>query len=160
MKRSPNGQAAAHAATPPRLRLSLQFADASHRAVLSRHRVRRWLCASLAAPAELTVRVVGAAEGRALNREFRQQDHATNVLTFSYQQQPVVVADLVLAAPVVAREARAQGLDLVAHYAHLLVHGALHAQGMDHVKLRDAKRMQQRETDVLAALGFADPYAR
>jgi probable rRNA maturation factor len=71
-----------------------------------------------------------------------------------------VVADLVLAAPVVEREARLRGLDLEAHYAHLLVHGALHAQGMDHERLRDARRMQARETEVLQALGFADPYAR
>jgi probable rRNA maturation factor len=144
----------------PALRLSLQFADASHRAVLPRHRVRRWLLASLLAPAEVTVRIVGADEGRALNRQYRRQNHATNVLTFSYQQHPVVVADLVLAAPVVQREAREQHLDLGTHYAHLLVHGALHAQGMDHERVRDAKRMQARESEVMLALGFADPYAR
>ena len=144
----------------PALRLSLQFADTSHRALLARHRVQRWLRASLAAPAELTVRIVGADEGRHLNRQFRRRDYATNVLTFDYQQAPVVMADLVLCAPVVEREAREQGIDLTAHYAHLLVHGALHAQGMDHVRARDAKTMQDRETQVLAALGFADPYAR
>jgi probable rRNA maturation factor len=82
------------------------------------------------------------------------------VLTFDYQQRPVVMADLVLCAPVVEREARAQGIDLTAHYAHLLVHGALHAQGMDHERAREAKAMQAREAQVLAALGFADPYAR
>jgi len=82
------------------------------------------------------------------------------VLTFNYQQQPLVVADLVLAAPVVEREAREQGIALAAHYAHLLVHGALHAQGMDHERVRDAERMQAREVEVLAALGFGDPYAR
>ena len=153
---------AARPPLPPRpaLRLSLQFADASHRALLSRRRVLRWLRASLAAPAEFTVRVVGAAEGRALNRQYRGRDDATNVLTFSYQQQPVVVADLVLAAPVVEREAREQGIDLAAHYAHLLVHGALHAQGMDHERAADARRMEARERAVLVALGFADPYAR
>jgi probable rRNA maturation factor len=144
----------------PTLRLSLQFADASHRTLLARHRVQRWLRASLSGPAELTVRIVDAAEGRALNRQYRRRDYATNVLTFSYQQQPLVVADLVLAAPVVEREAHEQGIDLMAHYAHLLVHGALHAQGMDHERVRDAKRMQARETEVLATLGFADPYAR
>jgi probable rRNA maturation factor len=142
------------------LRLSLQFADATHRALLARHRVQRWLRASLSAPAELTVRIVGADEGRALNRQFRRRDYATNVLTFSYQQQPVVVADLVLAAPVIEREARELGIDLTAHYAHLLVHGALHAQGMDHERAGDAARMQAREVEVLAALGFGDPYAR
>lgn len=144
----------------PALRLSLQFADASHRELLARHRVQRWLRASLEAPAELTVRIVGAEEGQALNRQFRRRDQPTNVLTFHYEQRPVVRADLVLCAPVVEREAREQGLDLVAHYAHLLVHGALHAQGLDHQRSREAKVMEARETQVLAALGFADPYAR
>jgi probable rRNA maturation factor len=142
------------------LRLSLQFADASHRALLPRHCVQRWLRASLSAPAQLTVRIVGADEGRELNRRFRRKDYATNVLTFGYQTEPVVVADLILAAPVVEREAREQGIDLTAHYAHLLVHGALHAQGMDHERVRDARQMEARETEVLHALGFADPYAR
>ncbi|HYJ99422.1 MAG TPA: rRNA maturation RNase YbeY, partial [Burkholderiaceae bacterium] len=98
--------------------------------------------------------------GRALNREFRRKDYATNVLTFGYQTGPVVVADLVLAAPVVEREAREQGIELVAHYAHLLVHGALHAQGLDHERARDARKMEARETEVLRSLGFADPYSR
>ena len=142
------------------LRLSLQFADASHRMLLPRHRVRRWLRASMRTPAQLTVRVVGTEEGRELNRRFRRKDYATNVLTFGYEVEPVVVADLVLAAPVVEREARQRGIDLEAHYAHLLVHGALHAQGMDHERVGDARRMQARETEVLLALGFADPYAR
>ena len=142
----------------PALALSLQFADAAHRALLPRHRVARWLRAALDAPAQLTVRVVGADEGRALNREFRGKDHATNVLTFAYEGEPVVVADLVLCAPVVEREARAQRLDLAAHYAHLLVHGALHAQGWDHERAEEARAMEARESAVLAALGLADPY--
>ena len=91
----------------PALSLSLQFADASHRAVLPRHKVARWIRAALEAPAEITVRIVGTDEGRALNRDYRAQDHATNVLTFDYQRAPVVVADLVLCAPVVEREAAA-----------------------------------------------------
>lgn len=144
----------------PALKLSLQFADVSHRECLSRHRVARWLRASLDVPAELTVRIVDADEGRELNRRFRNKDYATNVLTFGYQDRPVVVADLVLAAQVVEREAREQHIDLVAHYAHLLVHGALHAQGMDHEHARDARRMQARESAVMLALGFGDPYAR
>jgi probable rRNA maturation factor len=159
----PMGQArtaAAGGSTMPALRLSLQFADASHRALLARHRVKVWLRASLDAPAELTVRIVDGEEGRTLNRQFRHRDYATNVLTFPYQRHPLVIADLVLCAPVVEREAREQGIDLQAHYAHLLVHGALHAQGMDHERPRGAKVMQARETQVLAALGFADPYAR
>jgi probable rRNA maturation factor len=121
--------------------------------------VARWIRAALQAPAEITVRIVGAEEGQALNRDFRGKDYATNVLTFDYLREPVVSADLVLCAPVVAREAAEQGKPIEAHYAHLLVHGTLHAQGFDHGKARDAKVMEARETMILAALGFEDPYA-
>ncbi len=142
------------------LQLSLQQPDPRHRAWLPRQRVARWLRAALDAPAELTVRIVGEAEGRALNRAYRGRDYATNVLTFAYAQAPVVQADLVLCAPVVEREAQAAATPLAAHYAHLLVHGALHAQGWDHeTGAADARRMEARERAVLAALGFADPYA-
>jgi len=144
----------------PPLALSLQFADARHRALLPRHRVARWLRSALDAPADLTVRIVGEAEGRALNRDYRGQDYATNVLTFDYAHAPVVSADLVLAAPVVEREAAEMGLAVADHYAHLLVHGALHAQGWDHGTDADAARMQARETALLLALGLRDPYAR
>jgi probable rRNA maturation factor len=122
--------------------------------------VQRWLRASLERPAELTVRVVGLEEGRALNRDYRGQDHATNVLTFAYRHEPVVLADLVLCAPVLADEARTQGIDLAAHYAHLLLHGALHAQGHDHERPVEARRMQQLESRLMRSLGFGDPYAR
>ena len=144
----------------PPLTLSLQFADASHRAVLARHKVARWLRAALEAPAQLTVRLVGLDEGLALNHDYRGQDHATNVLTFDYSRTPVVLADLVLCAPVVQREAAELGLALEAHYAHLLVHGALHAQGFDHENHADALVMEARESAVLARLGFDDPYSR
>jgi probable rRNA maturation factor len=144
----------------PELRLSLQQPDGRHRAVLARHRVQRWLRAALESPAEITVRVVDEIEGRALNHGYRRRDYATNVLTFDYQREPVVVADLVLCAPVVAREAREQRKTLEAHYAHLLVHGALHAQGWDHQRAAEARRMEALETRVLAALGYGDPYAR
>ncbi|QTN26033.1 rRNA maturation RNase YbeY [Rhizobacter sp. AJA081-3] len=143
----------------PDLTLSLQFADSTHRAELPRHKVIRWIRAALQAPAEITVRIVDAEEGQALNRDFRGKDYATNVLTFDYSREPVVSADLVLCAPVVAREATEQGKPIQAHYAHLLVHGTLHAQGFDHEKARDAKVMEARETQILAALGFEDPYA-
>ena len=144
----------------PALRLSLQFADASARPFLRRHRVERWIRAALAAPAQIAVRIVDADEGQALNRDYRGKDHATNVLTFDYEHEPVVVADLVLCAPVVAREARAQRIGLEAHYAHLLVHGTLHAQGFDHENDADAAVMEARESEVLLALGFSDPYRR
>jgi probable rRNA maturation factor len=144
----------------PDLRLSLQFADPRHRAQLPRHRVLRWLRTALESPAELTVRIVDADEGRTLNRDFRNKDYATNVLTFDYQHEPVVVADLVLAAPVVEAEARELGIDLAAHYAHLLIHGALHAQGYDHEQDDEAAVMEARETELLAGLGLHNPYER
>jgi probable rRNA maturation factor len=143
--------------TRTELRLSLQQPDGRHRALLARSRVTRWLRAALAAPAEITVRIVDEAEGRALNRGYRARDYATNVLTFDYQRDPVV-ADLVLCAPVVAREARQQRRTLEAHYAHLIVHGALHAQGFDHERAAEAKKMQAREVELLAALGYRNPY--
>ena len=150
------------------LTLSLQFARfasaAAHRAALPRHKVARWLRAALGddvQAAEITVRIVDADEGQQLNRDFRQKDYATNVLTFDYSGAPVVAADLVLCAPVVAREAAELGKPLAEHYAHLLVHGALHAQGWDHeTGDEDAEAMEARETAILARLGFADPYAR
>lgn len=146
----------------PNLSLSLQFGrlpDAAlHRAALPRHKVMRWLRAALQSDAELTVRIVDAAEGRALNRDYRHKDYATNVLTFDYAQEPVVSADLVLCAPVVAQEAKAQRKTLQEHYAHLLIHGALHAQGWDHESDEDAQMMELRESDIMTRLGFANPY--
>ncbi|MET0351934.1 MAG: rRNA maturation RNase YbeY [Rhizobacter sp.] len=142
----------------PDLSLSLQFADPRHRAHLPRHKVIRWIRAALESPAEITVRIVDAEEGQALNRDFRQKDYATNVLTFDYSHEPVVVADLILCAPVVETEAAAEKVTLEAHYAHLLVHGTLHAQGFDHEEDDEATAMEARETEVLAGLGFADPY--
>lgn len=143
----------------PALQLSLQFADASHRALLPRHFVARCVRAALAAPGQITVRIVGTEEGRALNAGYRGKDYATNVLTFDYQHAPEVQADLVLCAPVVAEEARAQGIELQAHYAHLLVHGSLHAQGWDHEDEAEAVRMEAQESRILRALGWPDPYA-
>lgn len=145
------------------LSLSLQFgtlADAAlHRAALPRHSVARWIRHALASDAEITVRIVGAEEGQTLNRDYRAKDYATNVLTFDYTQEPVVTADLVLCAPVVAREAQENGKTLQAHYAHLLVHGTLHAQGWDHeTSDEDAQEMEAYEIDILAGLGIDNPY--
>jgi probable rRNA maturation factor len=144
--------------TRAELKLSLQQPDGRHRDTLARSKVVRWVRAALSAPGEITLRIVDEDEGRALNNGYRGKDYATNVLTFDYQRQPVVVADVVLCAPVVAREARAQRKPLEAHYAHLIVHGTLHAQGFDHERAADAKEMEAREVELLAALGFADPY--
>ena len=125
----------------------------------ARSTLLRWVEAALESDAELTVRFVGAAEARRLNREFRGKDYATNVLTFDYQHAPVVVADIVLCVPVVRREAREQRKGFRDHLAHLVVHGVLHAQGHDHARARDAKRMEAREVRILAGLGIDDPYA-
>lgn len=97
-------------------------------------------------------------EGRRVNREFRGKDYATNVLTFIYGAKPLE-GDVVICAPVVAREAKAQGKSIAAHHAHLLVHGLLHLQGLDHERRGEAERMENRERRILAKLGFGDPYA-
>jgi len=146
------------------LQLSLQFGDladaALHRIALPRHKVARWIRHALAADAEITVRIVGLEEGRALNRDYRNKDYATNVLTFDYTREPLVAADLVLCAPVVEQEAREQGKTLQAHYAHLLVHGTLHAQGWDHETNRaDAETMEAYEIQILARLNLPNPYS-
>jgi probable rRNA maturation factor len=124
--------------------------------------LRRWLAAALGQSAAITVRFVGAAEGRRLNREYRGKDYATNVLSFGYGssgRSHALAGDLVLCAPVVRREARAQGKTLSAHVAHLTVHGALHLQGHDHQRPRAAARMEALEKRILAQLGYPDPYA-
>jgi probable rRNA maturation factor len=144
------------------LSLSLQFGPIKyvdrHRAALPRHKVTRWIRHALASDAEITVRIVDAEEGQTLNRDYRQKDYATNVLTFDYTQEPLVTADLVLCAPVVAKEAKEQGKTLQEHYAHLIVHGTLHAQGWDHELDEDAQVMELRETEIMARLGFKNPY--
>ena len=147
----------------PQLDLNLQFSVfpgvADHRCVLRLRSVASWIGHALTTPAEMAVRIVGEDEGRALNRQYRGKDYATNVLTFDYAQQPVVMADLVLCGPVIEREARAQGKTLQAHYAHLLVHGALHAQGYDHeTDEGDALEMEALEILLLSSLGFDNPY--
>lgn len=105
------------------------------------------------------MRLVGQKEGRQINREFRGKDYATNVLTFGYQGHPVVLADLVLCLPVLAREARTQHKDLSAHFAHMLVHGMLHAQGLDHEDPEEAEHMESLERRILRRFRLPDPYS-
>ena len=143
---------------PPTLSLSVQFA--SNAADLpTRAQVRRWVKAALDIDAVVTVRFVDAIEGRALNAEFRGKDYATNVLTFVYDDDDPRAGDIVLCSPVVRREAQDQGKALAAHYAHLVVHGMLHFQGLDHERKADAAVMEAREVAILARLGVPDPYA-
>lgn len=147
-----------------KLELSLQFGTfdnvAAHRALLTRDTVTKWVRHALAVDAEMAVRIVSTEEGQALNLQYRKKDYATNVLTFNYQQAPTVQADLVICGPVIEREAQEQNKTLEEHYAHMLVHGTLHAQGWDHeTSEADADEMEAYETDIMAELGFADPYA-
>lgn len=146
----------------PELDLSLQFGAAvpeAHKKLLGKARVTRWMRMALLRNAEITVRIVGTAEGRTLNREYRQKDYATNVLTFDYTREPVVSADLVLCAPVVAKEAKEQNKTLEEHYAHLLVHGTLHAQGYEHETHEvDALEMEALEVLLMQGMGYGNPY--
>lgn len=132
---------------------------AAHRAVLRKAKVASWLEPALRHPGEMAVRIVGEEEGRALNLQYRCRDYATNVLTFEYAHDAWVEADLVLCGPVIEREAREQRKTLEAHYAHLLVHGALHAQGYDHESgAHGALEMEALEILLLGSLGYRNPY--
>jgi len=143
----------------PELRLSVQYPGGKEGAP-TRLQVRRWVRAACGIPAEVTVRFVDANEGRDLNRDYRGKDYATNVLSFPYAAGTTLSGDLVLCLPVLAREAREQGKPPEAHCAHLIVHGMLHLQGYDHEAGRaDAERMEALEREILADLGYPDPYA-
>ena len=143
--------------TRPRLALTVQF-DVDATPLPRRPALRRWATAALERDAQVTLRFVGAREGRTLNRRFRRRDRATNVLTFVYDDGVSLAGDIVLCAPVVAREARAQRKTLRAHYAHLVIHGMLHLQGYDHERDDDAAHMEAREVALLRQLGYANPY--
>ncbi|NBW78663.1 MAG: rRNA maturation RNase YbeY [Betaproteobacteria bacterium] len=163
------------AAPSPDLDLCLQLDDVAvppeHRKVLRPSQLKKWVKYALVPQAagrpsgknaqttEITVRVVGLAEGRQLNRQFRGQNHPTNVLTFDFGSPHGLSADLVLCAPVVQREAVAQGKSLKAHYAHLLIHGTLHAQGYEHdTCAQEAEEMEALEMLLMLSLGFDNPY--
>jgi probable rRNA maturation factor len=153
-----------------KLALVVQYADPRLRDLVTRPLLRRWVQAALETPAELTVRLVDNAEGRALNRDYRGKDYATNVLTFAYSEDEAATgaqshepadltrADLILCTDVLQAEAAAQNKSLLAHAAHLVVHGVMHAQGYDHDNAAEADQMELRETAIMARLGFADPY--
>ena len=139
------------------VRAALQFAVPASGAP-GAARLRRWIRAAARGATEVTLRVVGRAEGRRLNRAYRGRDYATDVLTFAYGTRPFR-GDIVLCHPVLVRAAKERGAALDAHYAHLVVHGMLHLRGHDHQRPRDAVRMEALERRILARLGFPDPYA-
>lgn len=153
---------------PVRLDVSVSYA-CPRAGVPAASSFRKWVAAALDTrirEADLALRIVGEDEGRSLNRHYRGKDYATNVLSFPAElpeglpegvRMPLL-GDLVICAPVVAREAAEQGKPLAAHYAHLTVHGALHLLGWDHADAREAECMEQLEREILAGLGIADPY--
>lgn len=159
------------------LSLSVQYADATHdwATELPRAKLRRWVQSALQVNASLTIRFVDEAEGQRLNAEFRGKDYATNVLTFTYdeelnelpeevraaiaaEQGEFIEADIILCGAVLQREAKEQGKTVVEHAAHLVVHGVLHAQGFDHIEDEEADIMENLETQIVMGLGFANPY--
>jgi probable rRNA maturation factor len=119
----------------------------------------RWARAALKGGGQVAIRLVDEQEGRTLNSEYRGKDYATNVLSFPYEAEPLLMGDLVICPTVVAREAAEQGKPLAAHYTHLTVHGMLHLRGWDHENEGDAQAMEDEERKILAALGYPDPYA-
>jgi probable rRNA maturation factor len=153
------GHAARRVARRPSsvLVLSVQYGIAKA-ALPPRQRIVNWAKAALMINVQVTVRLVGAREGRALNRDFRGEDHATNVLTFAYPGTDPLSGDIILCAPIIAREAREQRKSRQAHYAHLVVHGMLHLQGFDHENSKDAAIMERLEAEIVAKLGYAHPY--
>ena len=143
---------------PPKLNLSVQYAVAT-RGLPSRTQFRKWARAALRRDARVTLRIVGRAEGTALNRTYRGRNYATNVLTFVFRDKAPFEGDLALCAPIVAGEARAQRKTAAAHYAHLTVHGLLHLQGYDHENDTDARVMERLEVRIMRRLGFESPYS-
>jgi probable rRNA maturation factor len=140
-----------------KLTLAVQYASANDD-LPTRAQFRKWAKSALGLDAEIALRIVDETEGRTLNREYRGREYATNVLTFCLAEEPVLMGDIVLCAPVVTREAETQQKPLLAHYAHLTVHGVLHLQGYDHETEAEAELMESLETEILIKMGYADPY--
>jgi probable rRNA maturation factor len=147
-----------------KLDLEAQYPDARLEQAITAEMLARWVQSALLGPAELTIRFVDAAEGQALNRDYRHKDYPTNVLTFAYNEgaelddDEPTQADIILCTDVLMREADEQGKTVEEHAAHLVVHGVLHAQGFDHENDEEAEEMEQLERDIMEALGYPDPY--
>ncbi len=141
----------------PQLAIYTQIA-ADFTDVPSKSQFKKWAKAALRVDTEVTIRIADAQEALALNSQYRGKDYATNVLTFVLSETPILMGDIIICAPVVATEANAQGIDLIAHYAHLTVHGMLHLSGFDHENEHQAELMEGLEIQILAKLGYANPY--
>jgi len=141
----------------PKLHASIQYATDDKNLPTARQ-FRKWAKAALRVDTEVAIRIVDEAEGRMLNRTYRNKDYATNVLTFPLTEEPHLMGDIIICAPVVAAEAKAQNKELHAHYAHLTVHGILHLHGYDHETEAQAELMEGLETAIVTKLGYASPY--
>jgi len=141
----------------PQLHASIQFTTQSQ-LLPTKSQLRKWAKAALRVDTEVTIRIVDEAEGRALNYTYRNKDYATNVLTFPLTEEPYLMGDIIICAPVVEKEAQEQQKDLMAHYAHLTVHGILHLHGYDHETEAQAELMEGLETAIVTKLGYANPY--
>ncbi len=141
----------------PNIQLSVQNASAATQTP-TKTQFKKWAKAALRVDTEVTIRIVDEDEGRALNKAYRGKDYATNVLTFPLSEEPHLMGDIVLCAPIIAAEAAAQNKSPVAHYAHLTVHGVLHLHGYDHEIEVQAELMEGLEITILVKLGYANPY--
>ena len=141
----------------PKLSISTQYAS-DQTNLPTRTQFRKWANAAIRVDTEVTIRIVDETEGRELNKTYRGKDYATNVLTFPLTEEPHLMGDIIICAPVVAAEALAQNKPLEAHYAHLSVHGILHLHGYDHEIEAQAELMEGLETAIVRKLGYADPY--
>lgn len=141
----------------PKLNLSVQYASNLEN-LPSKPLLHKWASAALRVDTEVTIRIVDTQEGQELNSMYRGKDYATNVLTFPLTEEPHLMGDIIICAPVVEAEAEAQNKPLEAHYAHLTVHGILHLHGYDHETIEQAELMEGLEISILAKLGYANPY--
>jgi probable rRNA maturation factor len=150
--------------SPSKLEIDIQFASAAIEekvfAIVSLAAIKKWVKAAVHLNGLITLRFVNAAEGKKLNFAFRSKDYATNVLTFPYElSKKTLTADIIFCLPVIQKEASEQSKAMQAHLAHLIIHGCLHAQGLDHESDKEAKKMEDKEIALLTSLGFANPYA-
>lgn len=141
----------------PKLAMQVQYATEMV-GLPTERQFKRWARKTLRVDSEIALRIVDEEEGRALNRDYRGKDYATNVLTFPLTEEPYLMGDIVICAPVVAKEAVEQGISIEAHYAHLTVHGVLHMHGYDHETEAEAELMESIETEIVMNLGYANPY--
>lgn len=149
---------------PSKLEIDIQFANASIEekvlAIASPITMKRWVKATVQLSGLITLRFVNLAEGKKLNFAFRNKDYATNVLTFPYElTKKTLTTDIIFCLPIIQKEASGQGKTVKAHLAHLIIHGCLHAQGLDHESDKEAKKMEGKEIALMKSLGFDNPYA-